>query len=58
MATLPRLYQQAALQILAADRFPQKELAAYQTTWAKRIAFGRPREIWRLRARYAEDPGS
>lgn len=54
IATLPRLYEQAALQILAADRLPQKELAAYQTTWAKRIAFGRPRKIWRLRARYAE----
>ena len=54
IATLPHLYEQAALHILGAVPFPQKELAAYQTTWVKRIAFGQPRNIWRLRARYAE----
>ena len=54
IATLPRLYEQAALQILAAGRFPQKELVAYETTWAKRIVHGRPRKIWRLRVRYSE----
>jgi hypothetical protein len=53
IATLPGLYQQAGLQIVGADRFLQRELADYQTTWAKRLAFGRPRKVWRLRARYA-----
>jgi hypothetical protein len=27
-------------------------LAGYQTTWAKRLAFGRPRETWRLLAKH------
>jgi 16S rRNA (adenine(1408)-N(1))-methyltransferase len=53
IATLPHLYQEAGLQIVAADRFSQRELANYQTTWAKRLAFGRPRKVWRLQARYA-----
>jgi len=49
---LPGLYRQAGLQIVAVGRFSQKELADYQTTWAKRLAFGRARKVWRLRARY------
>jgi len=53
IATLTRLYQQAGLQIAAADRLSPKELADYQTTWAKRLAFGRPRKLWRLRAKYS-----
>ena len=53
IATLPRLYQQAGFQVVGADQLPQTELAGCQTTWAKRLAFGRPRKIWRLRARYA-----
>jgi hypothetical protein len=35
------------------ERIAPKELAAYQTTWAKRLAFGRPRKVWRLRASYS-----
>jgi 16S rRNA (adenine(1408)-N(1))-methyltransferase len=50
---LPRLYAQAGLLMVAADQISQRELAACQTTWAKRLAFGRPRNVWRLRARYA-----
>ena len=53
IATLPPLYQQAGLQIVAVGRVSQSELADYQTTWAKRLAFGRRRTVWRLRARYA-----
>ena len=53
IATLPRVYQQAGLQIVATDRLSQTKLAGYQTTWAKRLAFGRQRMIWRLRVRYA-----
>jgi hypothetical protein len=52
IATLPGFYQQAALQVVAADRLSQRELAGYETTWAKRLAFGRSRKIWRLRATY------
>jgi 16S rRNA (adenine(1408)-N(1))-methyltransferase len=51
--TLPRLYGQAGLLIVAAEQISQRELADYHTTWAKRLAFGRPRNVWRLRARYA-----
>lgn len=50
--TLPRYYERAGLRIVAAERAPQRELADYETTWAKRLAFGRPRPVWRLRARY------
>ena len=53
IATLPGLYQEVGLQIMVRDRLSQRELAAYQTTWAKRLAFGRPRKIWRLCAKYA-----
>jgi 16S rRNA (adenine(1408)-N(1))-methyltransferase len=53
IATLRRLYEQAGLPIVAAERFSQGELADYQTTWAKRLAFGRPRKVCLLRARYA-----
>lgn len=48
-ATLPGLYEKAGLCIVASERVPQHELAAYETTWAKRLAFGRPREVWRIR---------
>jgi 16S rRNA (adenine(1408)-N(1))-methyltransferase len=51
VAALPHLYQEAGLQIITAERIPQPDLCAYETTWAKRLAFGRPREVWRIRAR-------
>jgi 16S rRNA (adenine(1408)-N(1))-methyltransferase len=50
---LPRLYEQAGLLIVATEQISQRELADCQTTWAKRLAFGRPRNVWRLRATYA-----
>lgn len=53
VAALPRLYQEAGLEVVATDRLSERELADYQTTWAKRLAFGRPRRVWRLRAKYA-----
>jgi 16S rRNA (adenine(1408)-N(1))-methyltransferase len=53
IATLPQLYQQAGLNVVTVERLAPNELAAYQTTWAKRLAFGRPRKVWRLRATYA-----
>ena len=48
--TLPRHYAQAGLQIVTVEQIPQRELTTYETTWAKRLAFGRPRKVWRIRA--------
>ncbi|HEV3316677.1 MAG TPA: hypothetical protein VG488_06910 [Candidatus Angelobacter sp.] len=53
VATLPPLYEQAGLRIVAAEEITRVELADYGTTWARRLAFGRPRKVWRIRARYA-----
>ena len=47
---LPFAYQGAGLPITTVERISQEELAAYETTWAKRLAFGRPRRVWRVRA--------
>jgi|SRR5579884_234168 len=47
---LPSVYEQAGLRVLSVETLPQRGLAAYETTWAKRLAFGRLREVWRLRA--------
>ncbi len=51
LATLPRLYEQAGFGMVAVDKLPQRELVSYETTWAKRLAFGRSREVWCLQAR-------
>lgn len=50
-STLPERYQQAGLAVLNAAKISQQELAIYETTWAKRLATGRARDIWRLRAK-------
>ncbi len=57
LTTLPRLYEQAGIPITLVERLSQKELATYETTWAKRLAFGRSREVWRVRAKYVSEPG-
>jgi 16S rRNA (adenine(1408)-N(1))-methyltransferase len=44
-------YGDAGLCITSAERITLDQLAEYETTWAKRLAFGRVREIWRLRGR-------
>jgi hypothetical protein len=49
--TLPRLYEQGGLPLVAIDRISHEELASFQTTWAKRLAVGRQRTVWRLRAK-------
>ncbi|MCI0349574.1 MAG: hypothetical protein L0Z53_09140 [Acidobacteriales bacterium] len=49
---LKPLYREAYLPIAAATRIPQRELARYETSWAKRLAAGRAREVWRIQARY------
>jgi len=50
MSRLPVIYQQAGLQVSCVDRVPQRELSQYETTWAKRLANRRAREVWRIRA--------
>lgn len=57
LTTLPRLYERAGLPIVLVERVPQKELAAYETTWAKRLAFGPSREVWWIRAKHVGKPG-
>jgi 16S rRNA (adenine(1408)-N(1))-methyltransferase len=53
IASLTRAYREAGIQVATANRLSQKELASLETTWAKRLAFGRPRGVWRIRAKYA-----
>jgi 16S rRNA (adenine(1408)-N(1))-methyltransferase len=50
IATLPERYQLAGLKIAEVAEISQQQLAAYETTWAKRLAFGRRRTVWRIRA--------
>ena len=47
---LPFAYQNAGLPMTAVEGISQEELAGYETTWAGRLAFGRPRKVWRIRA--------
>jgi hypothetical protein len=42
------LYLGAGIRITCAERITLDELREYDTTWSKRLAYGRPREIWRL----------
>jgi len=53
IANLTGFYEQAGLLMVAAERLPQRELAGYQTTWSRRLAFGQDREVWCLRTRRA-----
>ena len=46
LTTLPRHYERASLPIVVVKGIPQQELVSYETTWAKRLAFGRSREVW------------
>ena len=45
---LPPVYEQAGLKIIRIEKLANMELAQYETAWAKRLAFGRSRDIWRL----------
>jgi 16S rRNA (adenine(1408)-N(1))-methyltransferase len=53
IAMLAEPYALAGLEILSTQNIPQRQLTAYETTWAKRLAFGRPREVWHIQARHA-----
>ena len=48
--TLPLAYALAGLAVQAVERVSMAELKSYSTTWAKRLAYGRAREVWRIRA--------
>jgi hypothetical protein len=47
---LPPLYESAGLQIESIETIDADQLARCETTWSKRLAFGRQRVAWRLRA--------
>jgi 16S rRNA (adenine(1408)-N(1))-methyltransferase len=44
-------YRDAGFRIDAIERMTREELRALPSTWAKRLAFGRERPVWRVRAR-------
>ena len=46
--SLQPLYEDAGIPISSLERITPGELGEYETTWAKRLSFGLPREIWRL----------
>ena len=43
-------YALAGLRVKEAKRVERAELKAYSTTWAQRLAYGRNRAVWRIRA--------
>ena len=47
---LPEVYRRAGLQVEHVQAMPFRELAEYETSWAKRLATGRERNVWRIRA--------
>jgi hypothetical protein len=48
-AHLQEHYGRAGLQVRQVEELDQKALLDYPTTWAKRLAHGRPRKVWRVR---------
>jgi 16S rRNA (adenine(1408)-N(1))-methyltransferase len=49
-ARLREPYRRAGLRLVSVEALGPRDLRAYPTTWAKRLAYGRPRPVWRLRA--------
>lgn len=47
---LPRVYRLAGLAVTEVKRLPLADLRNYSTTWARRLSFGREREVWRVTA--------
>jgi 16S rRNA (adenine(1408)-N(1))-methyltransferase len=48
---LPGVYREAGFRNVCIREMTAREAAALPTTWAKRLAYGRPRLFWRLTAR-------
>jgi 16S rRNA (adenine(1408)-N(1))-methyltransferase len=46
---LSEAYERAGFRVTSIEAICQSDLRSYETTWATRLGFGRPREIWRLR---------
>jgi hypothetical protein len=46
---LAESYERAGFQVASIETISQSGLRLYETTWAKRLSFARPREIWRVR---------
>jgi hypothetical protein len=49
--TLPSAYAHAGLQTKDIRSLDRAALSLYPTTWARRLASGRPRQTWRLSLR-------
>jgi 16S rRNA (adenine(1408)-N(1))-methyltransferase len=50
-AELPRGYRDAGFRVGRVEAMTRESLRALPSTWAKRLAFGRPRDVWRIVAR-------
>jgi 16S rRNA (adenine(1408)-N(1))-methyltransferase len=48
---LPAGYRAAGFRIERVAALAREGLRELPSTWAKRLAFGRPREVWRITAR-------
>lgn len=48
---LPQRYRDAGFRIERVESMTRDALRALPSTWAKRLAFGRPRAVWRILAR-------
>lgn len=51
LARLAPGYAEARFRLESIEEFGAREAAQIETRWAKRLAYGRPRRFWRLRAR-------
>jgi 16S rRNA (adenine(1408)-N(1))-methyltransferase len=47
---LTRGYRDAGFRVTCIESLSRDELHTLSSTWAKRLAFGRPRDVWRVRA--------
>ena len=45
---LLEIYRQVGLEVACVGTIPQQELSEYETTWAKRLAVGSARNVWRI----------
>jgi hypothetical protein len=48
-ARLQEDYRRAGFDVRQVEELDQRALLEYPTTWAKRLAHGRPRKVWRIR---------
>jgi 16S rRNA (adenine(1408)-N(1))-methyltransferase len=50
VSNLLPVYEAAGFRRPGAELISPTNLGKYETTWSKRLAFGQPRQIWRLRS--------